>query len=198
MVAESKATMICPKCDLRCASFGKHRNGLRRFRCGQCGKTYTEPHEQPLCGMTLETEKAVMVLKLLVEGASVRSTERVTGVHRDTILKLLVLVGEKCEKLMGRLIVNVPCRDVECDEIWAYVGKKEGHKAPAEAHDSSIGDQYYFALGSQIQTATEHATVAAGTRWSMNHILECAQVGNCTPYQWQTRMRILKIESFRQ
>jgi len=94
--------------------------------------------------MTLEHAKAVMVLKLLVEGSSVRSIERVTGVHRDTILKLLVMVGEKCERLIGRLVVNVPCLDVECDEIWAYVGKKETHKAPAEAHDNSIGDQYCF------------------------------------------------------
>jgi IS1 family transposase len=94
--------------------------------------------------MTLEQGKMVIVLKLLVEGASVRSIERVTGVHRDTILKLLVMVGEKCEKLMGRMIINVPCRDVECDEIWAYVGKKESHKSPKEAHNNSIGDQYCF------------------------------------------------------
>jgi transposase-like protein len=39
---------------------------------------------------------------MLLEGASVRSTERLTGLHRDTILRLLVAAGEKCEKLMGR------------------------------------------------------------------------------------------------
>ena len=42
--AKAKATMACPAFDIRCASFGKHRNGLRRFRCGECGKTYTEAH----------------------------------------------------------------------------------------------------------------------------------------------------------
>ncbi len=82
-----------------------------------------------------------MILKLLVEGVSIRSIELLTEVHRDTIMKLLVLAGESCEKLMGRLIVNVPCRDVECDEIWAYVSKKESHKGPREAHDDTIGDQ---------------------------------------------------------
>ena len=74
--AKAKVTMNCPVCKVRCASFGTHRNGLRRFRCGQCGKTYTEAHAGPMCGMTLEHAKAVMVLKLLVEGASVRSIER--------------------------------------------------------------------------------------------------------------------------
>jgi transposase-like protein len=45
---KAKVTMNCPDCDTRCASFGKHRNGLRRFRCGDCGKTYTVPHESHL------------------------------------------------------------------------------------------------------------------------------------------------------
>jgi len=45
---------------------------------------------------------------------------------------------------MGRVIVNVPVRDVECDEIWGFVQKKEGHKAPEEAHNESIGDAYCF------------------------------------------------------
>jgi IS1 family transposase len=94
--------------------------------------------------MYLPVEKAEQVLKLLVEGASISSIERVTDVHHTTILKLLVLVGEKCDKLMGRLIVNVPARDVQADEIWGYVAKKEAHKYPWEANDNSIGDAYCF------------------------------------------------------
>src|ERR1700691_440769 len=45
---------------------------------------------------------------------------------------------------MGRLIVNVPVKDVQCDEIWGYVAKKEAHKLPTEADDDSIGDAYCF------------------------------------------------------
>jgi hypothetical protein len=45
---------------------------------------------------------------------------------------------------MGRVIVNVLVKDVECDEIWGFVQKKEGHKGPEEAHDESIGDAYCF------------------------------------------------------
>jgi hypothetical protein len=45
---------------------------------------------------------------------------------------------------MGKLIVNVPVTDVQCDEIWACVSKKEAHKTPAEANDESIGDAYCF------------------------------------------------------
>jgi hypothetical protein len=57
---------------------------------------------------------------------------------------MLKLAGENCERIMGKLIVNVPVSDVQCDEIWGFVGKKEAHKMPAEANDESIGDAYCF------------------------------------------------------
>jgi IS1 family transposase len=113
-------------------------------------------------------DKAEQILSLLVEGCSINTIERVTQVHHTTILKLLVLVGEKCNRLMGRMIVNVPVTDVQCDEIWGYVQKKESHKYPWEANDNSIGDAYCFvaverntklvlnfALGSRSQATTD-------------------------------------------
>jgi transposase-like protein/IS1 family transposase len=142
MESTVKTTMTCPDCEIRCASFGKHRNGLRRFRCGECGKTYTEAHAKPLGKMTIPMETAIIALKMLLEGASVRSTERITGLHVDTILKLLVLAGEKAEAIMGRLIRNVPVRDVEVDEVWAFIGKKEKRVKPDE--DQNMGDCYTF------------------------------------------------------
>lgn len=59
-------------------------------------------------------------------------------------MKVLALAGDRCEKLMGRLIVNVPVKGVQCDEIWGLRPKKEAHKLPMEAHDNSIGDAYCF------------------------------------------------------
>jgi transposase-like protein/IS1 family transposase len=160
--------VTCHNCRIEARRFGKHRNGLQRFRCAQCGKTYTEAHKKPLEGMTTPQDKALLALRLLVEGNSIRSIERTTELHRDTILRLLVLVGEKCEKLMGRVIVNVPVTDVQCDEIWGYVYKKEGHKLPAEVNDEGIGDAYCFvaierrtklilnfALGRRSQSTTD-------------------------------------------
>jgi transposase-like protein/IS1 family transposase len=146
MKSEVKAekTMSCPECEVRCQRFGTHRNGLRRFRCPQCKKTYTEAHRLTLGEMYVSEEKAIMALKLLVEGNSIRSTMRITGMDGNTITKILVLAGERCEKLMGRLIVNVPVTDVQADEIWGYVQKKEAHKAPFEADDKNIGDAYCF------------------------------------------------------
>ena len=134
--------MTCHNCRIECRRYGKHRNGFQRYRCQQCRKTFTEAHERPLDAMTTRLDKAIQILKLLVEGCSVRSIERVTDVHRDTILRLLVLAGERCEKLMGRLIVNVPVKDVQCDEIWGFVFKKE--KRLEAGDDPNFGDAYCF------------------------------------------------------
>src|SRR4051812_48035893 len=138
MTSEAKtiATMTCVDCNIECQRFGKHRNGLRRFRCSQCKRTFTEAHKLTLGEMYISEEKALLAIQLLLEGNSIRSTERITNLDRNTIMKLLVLAGEKCEKLMGRLIVNVPVKDVQCDEIWAFIQKKEAHKQPWEENDS--------------------------------------------------------------
>ena len=137
-------TMTCMECEVRCQRFGTHRNGLRRFRCPQCHKTYTEDHNPALEGSYISQERIVLALRLLIEGNSLRSTQRISNLDVNTVMKLLVKAGEKCEKVMGHLIVNVPVKDVQADEIWAFVQKKEGNKAPHEAHNDGIGDAYCF------------------------------------------------------
>src|SRR5882724_5144937 len=74
--------------------------------------------------------RRIQVINCLVEGNSIRSTERMTGTHRDTICRLLVEVGDGCAKLMDERMRELPCRRIEVDEIWAYVGKKQRHMTP--------------------------------------------------------------------
>jgi transposase-like protein/IS1 family transposase len=140
--ATPETTMTCEKCETTCQRFGKHRNGLRRFRCPLCKKTYTEAHEPALAGSYIPQDRIVLALRLPIEGNSIRSIERITNLDRNTIMKLLVAAGEKCEKLMGRLIVNVPARDVQADEIWSFIGKKE--KMRTSDDDPNLGDAYCF------------------------------------------------------
>jgi IS1 family transposase len=99
--------------------------------------------------MRLPLDRAVSILQLLLEGMSVRSVERVTGVHRDTILRLLVLAGERCEALMLSKCQNLTVKDVEVDEIWGFVGKKEGHKSDDD--EAELGDAYCF-IGMEAST----------------------------------------------
>jgi len=134
--------MTCHNCNTLCNRFGKHRNGLQRYRCSQCRKTFTEDHAQPLREMRLPMDKAVAILKLLVEGMSLRSIERVTGVHRDTIMRLLLLAGERCASLMHARMRNLRTRYLQIDEIWTYVGKKKRHVRKGDSPD--LGDQWVF------------------------------------------------------
>ncbi len=82
--------------------------------------------------MSLPVEKAEQVFALLLEGNRVSTVvTRLTGVHQKAILKLQpVLAGEKCERIMATRIVNVPVRDVEFDELWNFVGKKQKRVPP--------------------------------------------------------------------
>jgi transposase-like protein/IS1 family transposase len=134
--------MTCPNCRIECKRSGKHRNGLQRFKCLQCKKTFTEARKDALEGMYLPMDKAELVLSMLIEGNSVSSVERITGIHHSTILKLLVLVGEKCERIMAEKVRNVQVRDIECDELWAFIGKKQ--KRVRFEDDPNLGDAYTF------------------------------------------------------
>jgi IS1 family transposase len=73
----------------------------------------------------LNTDKKIAVIGALTEGSSIRSIERMTGVHRDTIMRLGVRVGEGCARLMDSKMRDLPCTRLEMDEIWGFVGKKE-------------------------------------------------------------------------
>src|SRR6266446_9906316 len=87
--------------------------------------------------------RRVQVINCLVEGNSIRSTERMTGTHRDTICRLLVEVGNGCAQLMNEQMRELSCRRIEVDEIWAYVGKKQRHMTPLD-DPRRVGDQYTF------------------------------------------------------
>ncbi len=91
----------------------------------------------------LKTEKQVAVVSMLVEGASVRSIERVTGVHRDTILRLMVRVADACAAYSDRTLRDLPTTRVECDEIWGYVAKKN-RNVTVDDDRYKVGDQYTF------------------------------------------------------
>jgi transposase-like protein/IS1 family transposase len=117
--------MVCHNCQMKAKKFGRDRKGNQRYRCARCSKTFQEAQDKPLNNMYLPVEKAVLCLQLLVEGNSIRSTERITGVNRNTILDLLVLAGEKCERLLNEKIKGVAVNDVQCDEMWGFVGMKK-------------------------------------------------------------------------
>jgi len=87
----------------------------------------------------LSLDKQAAVVSALVEGSSIRSTERMTGVHRDSITRLPVRVGEGCQRIMDERMQILPCKHIQVDEIWCYVGKKQRHIKDSDNPDL-VGD----------------------------------------------------------
>ena len=72
----------------------------------------------------LKSETKAQVVSLLCEGSSIRSIERITDIHRDTVMRLGVRVGEACAKIQDEKLRNLNCKNVEVDEIWGFIGAK--------------------------------------------------------------------------
>ena len=87
----------------------------------------------------LSTEDGKRVVAALVEGNSLRAIARMTGVHRTTIMKLLCDLGRACSDYQDGVFRNLPCKRIQCDEIWSFVGAKE-RNCTAEMKQRGAGD----------------------------------------------------------
>ena len=143
-------TMTCRKCQHGTANkFGKTAAQTPRYRCRDCGATFTPPKApSPLGHHRTSLEDAERVVALLCEGVSVRAISRLTGIHKTTILSLLLTVGAKCAELFDQTVVNLRPRYVQADEAWTFVQKKQ-KRLKADDPDEQ-GDQYlWVALDSE-------------------------------------------------
>lgn len=83
-----------------------------------------------------------MAIGALVEGASIRSIERLTGIHGDTIGRLALRVGQSCEVILDQKMRGLNCTKIQCDEIWGFVGKKQRNVKPSDSKE--VGDVWTF------------------------------------------------------
>src|SRR5450755_2577940 len=90
----------------------------------------------------LNFDKQIAVISSLCEGSSIRSIERITGVHRDTIMRLGVKVGQGCTSLMDAKMRDLSCNRLEMDEIWGFVGKKDRNVRMGDG--SQVGSVWTF------------------------------------------------------
>jgi IS1 family transposase len=110
----------------------------------------------------ISREKQIQVLRLLSEGNSIRSTERLTGIHRDTIMRCATRFGNACRDFLDESLSNLSLRHVQCDEIWTFVQKKQARVHGRELSNPTIGDIYlYTALDTDTKLLV---TFAVGKR----------------------------------
>jgi IS1 family transposase len=90
----------------------------------------------------LKTEKQIAVISALAEGSSIRSIERMTGINRNMIMNLGVRIGQGCARLLDAKMHDLTCENLQFDEIWGFIGKKQKHLTPYDDH--SKGDVWTF------------------------------------------------------
>lgn len=134
-----------PECrhDGRRKKCGCTKAGTQRFKCLECGKKFTDSTRQ-LAGMRLGVDKSAQVISMLCEGLSVRAVARLTGMDKNTILDLLLVVGERCRFCMDNAISNVPVQDVSVDELWSFLGCKERTRKTLSKPVGTCGDVYTY------------------------------------------------------
>jgi IS1 family transposase len=123
--------------------FGRNRNGSQRYRCEICRRTFTDAQTRQADLRRVQGSKMLLCLRMLLEGNSIRSVERLTGVHRDTIIAAMVAAGQKCQTFMERIIRNTDAQDVQADEIWGFVACKERTRE-LRGFGEDHGDAYCF------------------------------------------------------
>lgn len=91
----------------------------------------------------LPIEKQIQIISALVEGNSIRATARMVGVEHKTVMRVLLRVGDRCGQILNEKMRRLPCKIVQMDEIWTYVGKKEKQIRVGD-NPGEVGDQYVF------------------------------------------------------
>lgn len=88
----------------------------------------------------LTKEKRIQVLRALVEGNSIRATVRITGVAKNTVVKLLRDAGRACEQFHNKVMVDLPCQRIQVDEIWSFCYAKQKNVPPKYKGTFGYGD----------------------------------------------------------
>jgi transposase-like protein len=102
---------------------GKNRADHQLYKCLHCNTTFSETKSTPLFHKHLSEEEIIRICKLLVERNGIRSIERITGHHRDTIGRLLEDLAEHAELANQTLLRNLNLSQYEMDELWTTVKK---------------------------------------------------------------------------
>lgn len=90
----------------------------------------------------LDSKRRAQILQLLCEGMSVRATCRVTGAEKKTVLRLLVAAGRATLRYQDRVMRDLPCTRIQCDEIWSFVGMKAKNVPAEKKARTDIGDTW--------------------------------------------------------
>ena len=123
----------------------------------------------------LSNAERIRVVAALVQGKSIRSTSRMTGVARNTVTKLLVDLGTACMRYHDEHVRNVRVRRLQCDEIWAYAGAKARNVKP-EKKEIGWGDVWtWVGIDADTKLVVSYLVGGRGADWAMDFMKDCAE-----------------------
>jgi IS1 family transposase len=123
---------------------------------------------------TLTNEDRIRVVAALVEGNSIRSTSRMTGVARNTVTKLLVDLGQACMEFHDKHVRKVTVRRLQCDEIWAYVGAKAKNVSAAKK-EIGWGDVWtWVGIDADTKLVVSYLVGGRGADWAKDFMQDAA------------------------
>ena len=124
----------------------------------------------------LSPEKQTAVISALAEGSSIRSIERITGIHRDTVMRLGIRVGEGCAAIMDSTMRNLDCHLIQMDEIWGFIGKKNRNASDSEKF-AGLGDVWTF-VAIDAESRMVPAYFVSSTRRKYDAVEFCEDVAS--------------------
>lgn len=122
----------------------------------------------------MHTAKRAQVVQSLVEGNSIRSTVRMTGAAKNTVVKLLADLGCACSAHHNRAVRNLKVRRLQCDEIWSFVGAKKKNATP-EQKAEGWGDAWtWTAIDADSKLCVSYLVGGRDAGWALDFMQDCA------------------------
>jgi len=123
----------------------------------------------------LDTARRAQVVRCLVEGNSIRSTVRITGVAKNTIVRLLGEFGCACAAYHNKAVRNVRVRRLQCDEIWEFVGAKAKNVTP-EKKAAGWGDIWtWTGIDADSKLCVSYLVGGRDAGWANEFMEDCAK-----------------------
>jgi IS1 family transposase len=122
----------------------------------------------------LNRAEQIRIVAALVEGNSIRSTSRMTGIARNTVTKLLVDLGIASMRFHDEHVRNVPTRRLQCDEIWAYIGAKAKNVSAAKK-EIGWGDVWtWVGIDADTKLVVSYLVGGRGADWATDFMKDAA------------------------
>ena len=123
----------------------------------------------------LTKEKRIQVLRALVEGNSIRATVRITGIAKNTVVKLLRDAGRACEQFHNKVMVDLPCKRIQVDEIWSFCYAKQKNVPAKYKGKYGYGDVWtWVALDPDTKLVASWLVGGRGVDWAKMFMCDLA------------------------